>query len=246
VKALWLATALGALTSPLQAEHERSRAAREHLAARQADPALEAYRALEAEVGPRPEIEVGRGAALLAGKRDGEAAEAFGRARAAPEPLGSRALLGLGTALAGQGELDRAIAAYREALRRDPGFAEARQDLEVALRRKAEQQPPPRPQEQGGQRPRPADGQRPEPPPPGSEGTEPEQGPDGAPRQPAQPRDGAEQAPRGERRGDPASGERPSRDEALRLLDAMRAREQNLPEAARQRAVRRGDVEKDW
>ncbi len=234
MRALWLAAALGALTSPLRAEHERSRAAREHVAAREADPALEAYRALEAEVGPRPEIEVGRGAALLAGKRDGEAAEAFDRARAAPEPLGSRALLGLGTALAGQGKLDGAIAAYREALRRDPGYAEARQDLEVVLRRKVEQQPPPKPQPS----------QQPSPGSPRS----PERGPGGEPQ--PEPKRGAGEPPQaGPQRpqGPPeAPGDRPSRDEALRLLDAMRAREQNLPEAARHRAVRRGDVDKDW
>jgi len=235
VRALWLAVALGALTSPLQAEHQRSRAAREHVAAREADPALEEYRALEAEVGRRPEIEVGRGAALLAGKRDGEAAEAFDRARAAPEPLGSRALLGLGTALAGQGELDGAIEAYREALRRDPGFAEARQDLEVVLRRKAARQEQPQPPQPGPQ---------PEQKPSGGSPAQPKPG--GEPRPDPKPEPGRPGSQHPERPAEPGRGERPSRDQALRLLDAMRAREQNLPEAARQRAVRRGDAEKDW
>jgi len=238
VSLLLLAAALGALASPIQAEHPRSRQAREHVAAREAEPALQAYRALEAEVGPRPELEVGRGAALLSGSRDAEAAEAFGRAREAPEPLGSRALLGLGTALAGKGELDGAIAAYRQALQRDPGYAEARQDLEVALRRKAEQ-PPPQPE----QRPRPGGAQQgaPEPKPEGAPRPAPRQEP--GPR-PAEPERGGQ--PAAPSRPEPRPGERPSRDEAIRLLDAMKAREQSLPESQRQKAARRGDAEKDW
>ncbi|MBI5066973.1 MAG: tetratricopeptide repeat protein [Deltaproteobacteria bacterium] len=236
-----LAAALAALTSPIELEHQRSREAREHVAAREAEPALQAYQALEAEVGPRPEIEVGRGAALHAGGRDAEAAQAFERARQAPEPLGSRALLGLGTSLAGQGELDGAIAAYREALRRDPGFAEARQDLEVVLRRKVEQQQQQQ-HSKAEQRPQPSgqQGQRPEPRPAGEQGEKPQ----GEPQpQPGTPPPGERQAaPRQEQ----AAGEKPTRDEALRLLDAMRSREQNLPETARQRTARRGHAEKDW
>jgi len=236
VTALLLAAALGALTSPIETEHQRSREAREHLAARQAEPALRAYRALEAELGARPEIEVGRGAALLSGGREGEAAEAFGRARSAPEPLGSRALLGLGTALAGKGELDGAIAAYREALQRDPDYAEARQDLEVVLRRKAAR---PEQQQRETQQADPQPGRKP------AGGAPAEPKPGGEPQPAPEPEPGRPGTQQPERPSEPP-GERPSRDEAIRLLDAMRAREQNLPEGARNRVVRRGDAEKDW
>ena len=225
--ALALAPALGA--SPFREEHPLSRQARQALAAGAPARALEAYARLEREAGPRPEIDLGRGAALLGLSRPLEAEEAFGRARQAPEPLGSRALLGLSDARAGAGDLDGAVAAAREALVRDPAFEDARLNLEQLLRRKAGEKGEPE-----------GDGAHAGPAQAGAGGRE-EAGP--PPGNPA----------RGERRGDrkaavgPEPGGELSRREAERLLDALRARERNLPaSAAGPRRTRRPDVEKDW
>jgi tetratricopeptide (TPR) repeat protein len=225
--ALSLALLLGA--SPFREEHPLSRQAREALAGGAPERALEAYARLEREAGPRPEIDLGRGAALLGLSRPGEAEEAFARARQAPEPLGSRALLGLSDARAGAGDLDGAVAAAREALVRDPAFEDARLNLEQLLRRKVGEEG----EAKGdGAHPGPAE-------PPGAGGREEEAGrPAGGP------------APRREERedgGGPGPDGALSRREAERLLDALRARERNLPaSAAGPRRTRRPDVEKDW
>lgn len=227
-----LALSLGLLlgASPFREEHPLSRQARELMAAGAPERALESYARLEGETGPRPEIELGRGAALLELSRHREAEEAFGRARAAPEPLGSRALLGLSDARAGAGDLDGAVAAAREALVRDPGYEDARVNLELLLRRRSGEKGEAK---EGG-------------PPPGAAGS-----PGGGSREERAGRQPAgDPAPRAEGRED-AGVSGPvgalSRREAERLLDALRARERNLPaSAARPRGARRPDAEKDW
>jgi tetratricopeptide (TPR) repeat protein len=233
VRRLPLALSLGLLlgASPFREEHPLSRQARERIAAGAPDRALESYARLEGETGPRPEIELGRGAALLELSRDREAEEAFGRARAAPEPLGSRALLGLSDARAGAGDLDGAVAAAREALVRDPGYEDARVNLELLLRRRSGEKGE---ATEGGPPPGPARS-------PGAGSGEERGG-----RPPA-----GDPAPRAGRGGEGAGGSGPagalSRREAERLLDALRAREANLPaSAARPRGARRPDAEKDW
>jgi hypothetical protein len=232
VSRLPLALSLGLLlgASPFREEHPLSRQARERMAAGAPDRALESYARLEGETGPRPEIELGRGAALLGLSRDREAEEAFGRARAAPEPLGSRALLGLSDARAGAGDLDGAVAAAREALVRDPGYDDARVNLELLLRRRSGEKGEAK---EGG-------------PPPGAAGSPGA----GSREEQAGRRPAGDPAPRPAEREDagvsgPAGAL--SRREAERLLDALRARERNLPaSAARPRGARRPDAEKDW
>jgi tetratricopeptide (TPR) repeat protein len=246
-----LLVALLAAGSPLSGEHPLSREAREKLATGDAAGALEAYAALERELGARPEIAMGRGAALAGLGRHAEARKAFAGAGEAPEPLGSRALLGAGNAAAGQGDLDGAVAAYRQSLARDPGHGDARHNLEVALRRRAEagapSPPPERPPEPGDDGPRRRGG--------GSPGGE-------AAPAPGEPRPRAEERGAGERPGEPAGpGPRPEREgeaggeadgrmrreEAERLLDALRARERNLPPAAAgPREAGRRDAARDW
>lgn len=248
---LVLALLLAAGASPLEVEHLRSREARERIAAGAPAQALPAYQALERELGPLPAIEVGRGAALLKLDRHAEARQAFGKARQAPEPLGSRALLGLGNALCGTGELSAAAAAYREALERDPAYADARHNLELVLRRQQQAAPP---QAKPGPSPRPGEGAARDPGagPPGQRGQGPApQGDDPAPA-PApdpsarpEPADAAPSAEAGER-GARADGQL-TRREAERLLDALRAREPNLPpEAAQPRGAGRRDALRDW
>jgi tetratricopeptide (TPR) repeat protein len=234
----WPLAALLLGASPFREEHPLSRQARERIASGAPERALESYAALEKELGPRPEIEVGRGAALLALGRGDEARQAFDRARDAPEPVGSRALLGLGDARAAKGDVPGAIAATREALVRDPGYEEARGNLEILLRRAEPEGGAPRPEADRPKpdaSPGPGDRAAADAPPPGRPAPEP----------------GAAPGRPGERQREPeeagaAPGEL-SRAEAERLLDALRARERALPSAPPgPRSARRPDAEKDW
>lgn len=82
------------------------------------------------------------GAALLRQKEYGEARTAFGRARrAAPaETTRVRALFNQGTAAAGQGAVEAALAHYREVLLRAPDHADARYNYEYLKRQRAQSQ----------------------------------------------------------------------------------------------------------
>jgi tetratricopeptide (TPR) repeat protein len=237
--------------SPFQVEHARSREARERIAGSDPSAALPAYEALEKELGDRPEIEAGRGAALERLGRHPAAEAAFGKARKAPEPLGSRALLGLGNARAGKGDAAGAATAYREALARDPAYADARHNLEVVLRRQAEGAPrpdparPPQPS-QGGPKDQGAGGDKQEERSGGPQGPKPAGAPTPGqePRPRPAPGGGDERKEAGE--GGTASDGRLSREEAERLLDALRSREKNLPSRARPRGEGRRDAQRDW
>ncbi|WP_242396400.1 tetratricopeptide repeat protein [Anaeromyxobacter oryzisoli] len=192
--------------------------------------------------------------------------------------LGTRALQNVGNALAAVGDRDGAIAAYTEALRADPKNEDARFDLEVLLRRKDAGERPPEKAGQGGQREqKPQDRQQASQPgssPPqqdrsgekqqqqqqqarqpsaqqaggperqGQQGAEPQTRPDGRPRDAA---GRPEETPR----AGAGREERPaplSRQDAERLLDALRARERNMPIAPgrARKEGRRADAEKDW
>lgn len=87
----------------------------------------------------RGEIHWNRGLALRALGRHDEAKEAFSRALASGGAA-REALHGLGHLHAEEGELTRAIAAFRAALERDPDDEVARRNLEALLRLRAEQQ----------------------------------------------------------------------------------------------------------
>jgi tetratricopeptide (TPR) repeat protein len=242
--------------SPLEAEEPHVRAGNARLRAGDPEGALARYAEAEAAVGARPEIAYDRGHAHLAAGRLAEARDAWRQAAdAAPPALASRALQNAANALDALGDRDGAIASLRAALVKDPANADARYDLEVLLRRSPSGSAPggaTRPASTGGatspgsggegpgEREREAgakaDAARPataraEPEPrPGREG---ERGPEGAP---AAAAEGAG-APRPEI----------SRQDAERLLDALRAREQNAPPwSARPGGSRRRDAEKDW
>jgi tetratricopeptide (TPR) repeat protein len=243
-----LALAAALAFSPLQAEEQNVRAGNEKLVAGDGQAALRHYDDAERKVGVHPEIDYDRGhASFRLGKLD-EAEQHFRRAaEKAPAPLASRALQNAGNALAGRGDLKGAIGAFREALRRDPANEDARYDLEVLLRR--EEPPPsaPKPEKEGAERePREGAGEpkgRPSDPDPGDSRRRP-----AAPRPDPGPGAAGEERPKGER-GEEA-GARPealSRQDAEKLLDALRARERKLPPEARQgKKVRRQDAERDW
>jgi tetratricopeptide (TPR) repeat protein len=259
--------------SPFQAEERNVREGNERLLARDPAEALRRYDAAEAAVGPRAEIDYDRGNALHRLGRHAEARDAYRRAldRGAGA-LSSRALQNLGNTLDALGDRDGALQAFTEALRKDPGNDDARFDLEVLLRRQpagaggsAGPQWPPQPAPGAG------DAWRPEPRPGVGDGEAAARpGPDGdpgaerpRPRGAGAPRPDAERAGRdgsaagavatdAAERGDgdatEARGAPLSRQDAERLLDALRARERNMPLGGRERKERRRamDVEKDW
>jgi tetratricopeptide (TPR) repeat protein len=232
LRLLALALLLAAF-SPFQREQEDVRAGNERLAAGDAAGARTRYDAAERAVGARPEIDLDRGDALLAQGRHPEAAEAFRRAaegaRARPR-LASRALQNLGSTLAAAGDRDGARRAFEESLLADPGNDDARWNLEVLLRGKASSKEPSpgqadarqgrRQEKDAGSKAAPSAGA----PPPPAERGEGEKG---------------EAAPRAE----PLT-----RQQAERLLEALRARERRAPLFGRERPrdTGRTDAAKPW
>jgi tetratricopeptide (TPR) repeat protein len=262
VTRLAAAVALAASLAPFRLEEPNVSAGNASLLAGDAAGALRAYAAAEAAVGPRPETAFDRGNAFL---RMGAAAEARDSFRAAlarePGPLASRAYQNLGSALEALGERDAAIAALRDALARDPGNGDARYNLEVLLRRKREATGPAGQRSDGSRTSRREEGER-----QGGGGARPRDDGTGAGREPERGREsgaaGRERGPEAESpskapsppaqatgAGRPGDGRRSeiSRQDAERILDALRARERMAPPwPARPGEPRRRDVEKDW
>jgi tetratricopeptide (TPR) repeat protein len=148
VAALLLAFVLGGwswIDQPVVAVEDGNRAfARGDFAA-----AASAYEQALVE-GTEPALLYNRGLALYRlglGKTGAERDEALRRAESALARAGSseqswlraRALTGLGNVYSSRGELGEAIAAYRRALIVDPQSLVARHNLELALRRRAEE-----------------------------------------------------------------------------------------------------------
>jgi len=142
--------------SLLQAEEPNVRAGNERLAAGDAAGALSRYDAAEKALGPRAEIDFDRGNALFAQGKQAEAQQAWRRAQEADArgrgTLSSRALQNMGNSLEAAGDRDGAVKAFAESLRRDPANEDARYNLEVLLRRRAEGKGAPEDQGEQGQR----------------------------------------------------------------------------------------------
>lgn len=119
---------------------ERTRAGRQALDGDDADRAVDRFdTALRLE----PEDPVTRynaGTARLADQRPGARELLEAAAQDAPASLKAPVSYNLGNARLDAGDFQGAIAAYEDALRADPGFADAKHNLEVALRRLQEQQ----------------------------------------------------------------------------------------------------------
>ena len=268
-----------ASASPFTAEQPTVRQGNERLLSGDAQGALERYDAAGRELqatGPHPELEYDRGNALYALGRHAEAREAWKQALDADRAgaLSSRALQNMGNALDALGDKEGALRALSQALTRDPANEDARYNLEVLLRRRAEGKGAPKDQGEKGQRQpkgpaQPGPGQRPpeqDQPQQGQQGPKPEPQPgeqakaQQAPRpgeakdQGAKPesKEGQAGASPGERKaGKDARGAAPGegleKQDAERLLDALRARERNMPLGpAGRKEARRKDVEKDW
>lgn len=265
---LWLSAA------PFTREQPDVRAGNERLLQGDHQGALERYEAAEHAVGPRPELDYDRGIGLL---RQGRTAEALSALRRAAErgsgPLASRALQNAGAALDATGDREGAIRAFADALARDPSNEDARFNLEVLLRRRSEEKrsggardEPERREAKAGQRDEPAGERGGAPDERGEKAGAPERpetkdaskpgAPDGGERARAPDAPGtrqgaasarAEEGQQGGEAGRAVAAEPTLRQDAERLLDAVRARERNLPPGAwRRREARRRDVEKDW
>jgi tetratricopeptide (TPR) repeat protein len=256
------AAALLLAFSPLTAEERNVREGNEKLLAGDPAEALRRYDAAERAVGPRAELDYDRGNALHRLGREAEARDAWRRAlERGAGPLSSRALQNMGNALDAMGDREGAVAAFTEALRKDTKNEDARFDLEVLLRRgEAEKSAPQdrgdeagarkdgRPEPRQGEGAKPAGQER-------SPGSAPEPGRENKDRQARpDPRDGREReagasrAPTGDERSGAGARAAPlPHQDAEKLLDALRARERNMPLSGRERSDgRRADAEKDW
>ncbi|HET7563036.1 MAG TPA: VWA domain-containing protein [Rhodanobacteraceae bacterium] len=85
----------------------------------------------------------------LRGSADYRAGDYADAAKAFAQGRDARAHYNLGNALAKQGEYQKAMNAYREALRQDPKFADARANLD-AVEAWLKRRPPPQPSQDGG------------------------------------------------------------------------------------------------
>lgn len=264
--------------SPFQAEERNVREGNERVAAGDAAGALPHYSAAEAAVGSRPEIDYDRGVALFRQGRADEARDAWRQAlQRGAGPLSSRSSQNIGNALAALGDREGAKQAFVEALRQDPRNEDARFNLEVLLRKEQEerrneerkerrqqdqQQEQDQQQQSAQQRPPEKDGERdagrsgsqpapqpqPQPgdaPPPtaerGQDSRENEQRQDGAERP-------GEETPPERADGGGTPGDRMSREQAERILDAIRSRERVLPLAGTKRrsSLWRPHADRDW
>lgn len=261
--------------APFVAEQPRVKEGNERLLSGDAAGALEKYRAAEQEAGPHPQIDYDQGNALHALGKHAEAREAWQRAleRDQAGALSSRALQNMGTALAAEGDQAGAVKAMAEALRRDPANEDARYNLEVLLRRKGGGKGQPKDEGQDGQKKQgpPEQGQgdqqrqqqqqaqqgqdaQQKPAPPGQgqgQGQEQKDQP-----KPGKGQDERRRAGEDERRDQgqegqaQRGGERPAsidKQDAEKLLDALRARERQMPlgPAGRKDGKPR-EVARDW
>lgn len=104
-----------------------------------ADEALAAYDKAVTELPGEPGVRFARGTALSALSRFDEAAEEFLRATEAKEtPLKASAFYNLGNAFFKKDKFDESIAAYKRALALDPKNERAKWNLEIALKKKRE------------------------------------------------------------------------------------------------------------
>jgi tetratricopeptide (TPR) repeat protein len=199
------------------------------------EDALRAYTEALASVPDRPELQYDLGNTLYRKGDFAGASEAYSRAlAAAPPSLLGAAAYNLGNALFRTERYEESVDAYRRALKADRGDADARRNLELALRA-LERRPPESPS--GGEQDRPEE--KGEPPPPGPDRSH---GPAGDEDRPGNDGEG--------RPGPREPGTRPgelSAEEAINLLDRLTEMERDQLRRERGRArVEEPTTEKDW
>jgi tetratricopeptide (TPR) repeat protein len=233
-----------------------ARSARDGLASYKRGEYVEAVdrfrKALEDE--PDPRIRYNLGSAAYQGQNYPEAAEAFGAVVGTDAIPPGNAAYDLGNVLFRSDKLQEALKAYRQALRENPGDADARYNYELTQRRLSGQdstqsQDPPEPQSgENGQSQDSPDRKQASPdssaqsPPDqaGPDATKPDSGSG------SRPQETQEQAGReGEAPPDAKDARLLTPEEAQRLLNAVTPEERELIQA-RLRAGKRRQVEKDW
>ncbi len=197
--------------------------------------ALERYRrAAEESPGLAP-LHLNMGNALYRLGEFEQAYEAYRQAFAAGEaPLAQGARFNAGNTRFAQERWQEAIEQYREALTMNPEDGDAKRNLELAMQRLMEQQQQEQPRPQQPDDPNQPQ-QDPQPPAP-----RPQQGEGDRPQDPANPQEG--EAPPTEA---PREDQDLSREEAMRILDAMKDRDKPPKEQLKVRPPERRP-EKDW
>jgi Ca-activated chloride channel family protein len=188
------------------------------------DEALKMYTDAQASRPGAPELHYNIGNVLYRKGEFDKALEEYLRAQGASGPALSQAsIYNRANALLQQGKVQDAVNAYVQALRSRPDDADAKRNLEIALRRLKEQQqknPQPKPDEQN----------QPKPPQQNPQGAPPQPKPGQTPNAPPKPRPG-----------------QMSEEEARRILDALRDAEREEIKKHLQAAA--GDErppEEDW
>jgi Ca-activated chloride channel family protein len=116
------------------------------------DRALDLYEQAEQEVAQEPRVHFNRGAALFKLGRPKEAREAYLRASGIEDPgMKKQNYFNIGNTFLAEGAFQDAIPYYRRALEIDPGFDDARFNLELALQAIRQQQQQQQQQGQSGQ-----------------------------------------------------------------------------------------------
>jgi len=199
------------------------------------DAALEDYQKAQAVAPEAPQLHYDLGNVLYRQENWAGAAEAYERALGAAGPnLAPRAAYNLGNALFKDEKYDEAIKAYMRSLKAAPQDADAKHNLELALRALKEQQQQPKPQPKDQKKQQDQDKQQ--------------QGQGGGDKK--NPEDKGQQSGNEsgkDRQKQPKPGEMSPQD-AAKLLDRLNDQErQNLKrEAARQGKADEPTPEKDW
>ncbi|HET6279060.1 MAG TPA: tetratricopeptide repeat protein [Candidatus Polarisedimenticolia bacterium] len=191
------------------------------------DEALKMYVEAQALDPEAPELHYNIGNVLFRKGEYDKAAEEYVRAQAAEDPhLAQAATYNRGNALLQQGQLKEAVNSYIQALRAQPSDADAKRNLELALRLLQEQQQQQQQQQQQGK-----------------EGEDDEQRDGEQPPPPAdQQQEQQDEQPPPQRR----PGEM-SEEEARQILDALREDEkEGIRKHARASASEDRQPEKDW
>jgi Ca-activated chloride channel family protein len=148
MKTIWTLTGLLLLASapaeafdPFARELDSVEAGNDNYTEQHFDQALDHYEQAELEVEQEPRVHYNRGAALFKLGRPKEAREAYLRASGLEDPgMKKQNYYNIGNTFLAEGAFHDAIPYYRRALEIDPGFDDARYNLELALQAIKQQQ----------------------------------------------------------------------------------------------------------
>jgi len=129
-----LASAPASAFDPFAREQESVEAGNQSFSEQHFDQALDLYEQAEQEVEQEPRVHFNRGAALFKLGRPKEAREAYLRASGLDDPqMKKQNYYNIANTFLAEGAFQDAIPYYRRALEIDPGFDDARYNLELAL-----------------------------------------------------------------------------------------------------------------